>query len=111
MKGTPVSKDTIAAIMHLYSKGNSGRSIAEELEMPRTTVHRIISSNSMTITSRASVSREAKKSISKTAKATVNAATRKTFAPFVIPAGAPICNATATGIYRGAELSYRQSRA
>lgn len=111
MKGTPIPQEKITQIMHLYGKGNSGRSIAKEVGLPHSTVHRIVSANSLHITSKASISKEQKKSVSKTAKPVVKVSTRHTFTPFVIPDDAPICNATATGIYRGAELSYRQSRA
>lgn len=108
MKGTPITQEKITEIMHLYGKGNSGRSIAKAVGLPHSTVHRVISSNSMRITSKASISKEAKKSVSKEAKAVVKKTTHHTSTPFTTPAYAPICNATAQGIYRGSELSYRQ---
>lgn len=109
MKGTPVSQEKITQIMHLYGKGKSGRRIAEEVELPHSTVHRIISSNSLHITSKASTEKIAKKTASKGAKPVVKVTTRNTFTPFTVPPDAPICNATSMGEpYRCPELSYRQ---
>lgn len=108
MKGTPTTQEQVTQIMHLYGKGMSGRKIAVEMGLPHSTVHTTISRNSLHITSRASVAKEVKKAVPKTAKPVVKVETVRSFTPFTIPDGAPICNATASGIYRGTELSYRQ---
>lgn len=108
MKGTPTTKEQITQIMHLYGKGMSGRKIAAEVGLSHAAVHKTISSNSLHITSRSSAAKDAKKSAPKTAKPTIKVETVHTFTPFTPPPDAPICNATASGIYRGTELSYRQ---
>lgn len=109
MKGTPITQEKITEIMHLYGKGKTGRRIAEEVGIPHSSVHRIISSNSLHITSKAASGKSAKKTASKGAKPVVKVSTRHTFTPFAPPPGAPICNATSMGEpYRCPELSYRQ---
>ena len=104
-----ITKDQIAQIMNLYGKGNSGRSIAKQLGLTHYAVHRIISANSLKITSRASVAKDVKKSVSKSAKPVIRVSTVHTITPFTPPADAPICNATVISEpYRCPELSYRQ---
>lgn len=106
-----ITPEQIKAIMALHKQERSSRSIALELGMARSTVSNIISKNSFTIGGPKAVAREKKQAISKTAKPVKVKETIYTSAPFVIPDGAPICNATATGIYRGEELSYRKPSA
>lgn len=108
MKGTPTTKEQITQIMHLYGKGMSGRKIAAEVGLSHAAVHKTISSNSLHITSRSSVVKKVNKSVSKSAKPVIKVSTKHTFTPFTPPQDAPICNATASGIYLGTELSYRQ---
>ena len=110
MKGTPMTQEQITKIMHLYGKGMSGRKIAAEMGLPHSTVHATISRNSLHITSRASVAKEVKKAAPKTAKPVVRGETVRSFTPFTIPEGEPICNATATGVYLGSDLSYRKPK-
>lgn len=108
MKGTPMTKEQVAQIMHLYGKGMSGRKIAAEVGLSHAAVHKTISSNSLHITSKASIARAQKKSVGKSAKPKATVETRHTVTLYAPPPDAPICNATATGFYTGTELSYRQ---
>ena len=108
MKGTPTSPEMIGKIMALYENAMSTRAIEAELGVSRSTVSKVIAGNALKITSNASIARQMKKAISKTAKPVTTAKTVITSIPFSIPDDAPICNATAQGIYRGSELSYRQ---
>lgn len=100
-----MTKEQITQIMHLYGKGMSGRKIAREVGMPHSTVHKTISSNSMHITSKP---KTANKAPEKNAKVVTTKSSGYSYTPFAAPVGAPICNATSTGIYKGSELSYRQ---
>lgn len=109
MKSTPVTKDQIKQIMNLYRKDMSGRAISKQVGIPHSAVHRIISANSLKITSRTSADKESRKSVSKSAKPVIRLSTVHTFTPFTPPPDAPICNATViSDPYRCPELSYRQ---
>lgn len=109
MKGTPMTKEQITQIMHLYGKGMSGRKIAFEMGLPHSTVHKTISSNSLHITSKDKAAKQ-KKAPSKSAKVVAAKTAGYSFTPFHVPDDAPICNATVMSSepYRCPELSYRQ---
>lgn len=106
MKGKPMTKEQITKIMHLYGKGMSGRKIAAEVGMSHAAVHQTISSNSIRITSKA---KSGKKPPAKNAKVVRPKDSAYSYTPFTAPADAKICNATATGLYTGTELSYRRT--
>lgn len=109
MKGTPMTKEQITKIMHLYGKGMSGRKIAIEMGLSHASVHKTISSNSIHITSKSKQEKQ-KKAPAKSAKIIAAKSAGYSFTPFSVPADAPICNATVMSSepYRCPELSYRQ---
>lgn len=114
--GKPVTQEMIDEIMRRHKKGLSSRAIALDIGMPRSTVSVHIAKQTQPDKKAAPKKSTPQKTtppktLKKDAKAVTKETTIHTFAPFVIPAGAPICNATATGTYTGSELRYRQPRA
>lgn len=114
--GKPVTQEMIDEIMRRHATGQSARAIALELGMPRSTVSVHIAKQTQPgkkVAPKKSTPQKTTppKTLKKDAKAVTKETTIHTFAPFVIPDGAPICNATATGTYTGSELRYRQPRA
>lgn len=90
-----MTEDTKAQVMMLYRRGESTHSIAHKLNESRTEVRKLIANAGSSLGQK--TRRQSKNQVIKVA--------------YVPPDYAPICNATATGIYRGEELSYRKPSA
>lgn len=106
----PLTEEQRLQINTLYRGGMTCRSIAAEMGLAHSTIHRHVATNGSSI-ALAGLSNRGKKGKGKAATAAAPTQTRETkysYHPFVPPPDGPVCNATMTEPYSGRELSYRR---